>query len=211
MDFFILEIGPLADVRPDFVGLRFMIKKSVCRARLSLTEANPATLLEQLQQVLESGASRVVIEWVGPGLLLHDTALMLHDVIMQRQPGLHVHSHSHSCLVDGAILPWLAADSRSLRTDGWIELTHLPEYPFSAPLGRGFPDAILLADEPPAETDFRLVCRHLNAYLPVAEIVGQRLFPGALREWGLLSGTSTEDPLAALFLAPAVRDIPLSR
>lgn len=182
------------------------MKKFPCRVRLTLTEANPAILLEQLQQALESAPSLLVIEWIGPGLLLHDTALMIHDVLLRRRPGLHVHAHSHSCLIDGAILPWLVADSRSMRTDEWIELTHLPEPSFSAPLGKGFPDAIMLADESPAETDFRLVCCHLNAYLPVAEIVGQRLFPAALEEWGLLSDQSAPDSLAALFLATAVRD-----
>jgi hypothetical protein len=179
-----------------------MIKKPYCRVRLSLAEANPAILLDRVEQALESALSHLVMEWVGPGLLLNDTALMLFDVLQRRPVGLHVHAHSHSCLIDGAILPWLAADSRSLRTDGWIELSHLPERPFCAPLGRGFPDAILRADEPPAETDFRLVCRHLNAYLPVAEIAGQRLFPAALEEWGLLSDGSAPDSLAPLFLAP---------
>jgi hypothetical protein len=77
-------------------------------------------------------------------------------------------------------------------------------------LGRGFPDAIMRADEPPAETDFRLVCRHLNAYLPVAEIVGQRLFSAALEEWGLLSDGSSSDFLTPLFLAPVVAGSPPS-
>jgi hypothetical protein len=35
--------------------------------------------------------------------------------------------HTHTCLSNGAELIWLAADTRTIRADAWIQLCHIPQ------------------------------------------------------------------------------------
>jgi hypothetical protein len=76
---------------------------------------------------------------------------------------------ARTCLIDGAILLWLAGDTRSMRADGWIQISGLP----SAPVNADTDDvAIAIEDEEPASTDLRSICRYIDEWLPVREIAG---------------------------------------
>jgi hypothetical protein len=167
---------------------------------LTLTDKKPARLLAGIRAALAHPAPRLHLDLLGPGFMLHDTALMVYHALRDRPASTHLHIHSHTCLSDGAVLVWLAGDSRSIRPDAWIELTdpHAPEPP-PATNSPDYPTAIHTEDEFPSTTDLRSIRAHLDEFLPVREITGLRLFPAELRDLGLL------DPLDPA-TTPADRD-----
>lgn len=167
---------------------------------LNLAEKNPSRLLAGLQCGLEDARSSLHIDLLGPGLILHDTALMLYHELRSRPPGLRIHMHSHTCLVDGAILFWLAGDTRTIRPDAWIQVRAIGDCGDTPPqASKGYPTAIGCLEETPAETDLRSVHRHLNEFLPVSEIAGLRLFEPDLQELSLISLAGAPDPLVPYF------------
>lgn len=171
---------------------------------LNLAEKNPSRLLNALQAALADAPRTLNIELIGPGALLHDTALMLHEEIRKRPAGTRIHARARTCLLDGAILLWLAADTRSMRSDTWIQLSALPdESTFCG--SEHYPNSIRATEETPAETDFRTIVRYIDEFLPVREIAGFRLFEPDLRELGVIDDGDVPDPLAGYF-NPAAAD-----
>lgn len=170
---------------------------------LNLSDRNPARLLSGLREGLALNGGAVHLELVGPALMCHDTALMLYHELRSRPRVGHLHIHSHTCLFDGAVLLWLAGDSRTLRPDGWIQLSEIPCTPptgrASRPGGVDYCEAIAASEERPADTDLRRIMDHLDEWLPVHEIAGLRLFPNELRDLGLLASEAEEKMLAGYF------------
>jgi hypothetical protein len=165
---------------------------------LNLAEKNPSRLLNTIQDALADGPEVLTLELIGPGILFHNTALMLHEEIRKRPSGTRIHAHARTCLMDGALLLWLAADSRSMRSDTWIQLSELPED--SAFHGReDYPTSIRASEEAPSETDFRTIVSYIGEFLPVNEIAGFRLFEKDLHELGVLDDTDAVDSLTKLF------------
>jgi hypothetical protein len=132
-------------------------------------------------------------------MLLADTALILFEILRNRPAGLQVHVHTWSCLSEGAILLWLAGDTRSMRSDTWIEIPPTPE---SFKENPAFCRAIPSCDESPAETDLRTVLAHVSQWLPIQEVAGLRLFQQELREFGLLDDEQENQKLAGYFKTP---------
>jgi len=127
---------------------------------------------------------------------------MLFEELQNRPSQTRLHIRARTCLIDGAVLLWLAGDTRSMRPDGWIQITALPVTPQNS--GGGFDDvSFLIEDEEPANTDLRSIHRHINEWLPVQEIAGLRLFEKDLREFGMLDDTESSNHLTALFHAGA--------
>ena len=168
---------------------------------LNLSEKNPALLLSNLYAVLQNGTNEVTLELVGPGIILHDTALMLFEVLRKRPAHISLHVHSHTCLRDGAILIWLAADTRSLRSDAWIELSTRPEPPANPQQKSHFDykNVISTENEYPSDTDLRTIMKHLGEWLPTNEISGLRLFESELKELGIMEEIDHEKNLVSLF------------
>jgi len=165
---------------------------------LNLAEKNPSRHLNALQAALAEKPKMLNIELIGPGTLYHDTALMLHEEIRKRPPGTRIHARARTCLMDGAILLWLAADSRSMREDTWIQISDLPEESLFCG-SEHYPNSIRASEEAPSQTDFRTILRYIGEYLPVHEIAGFRLFEPDLRELGVLNDDKSPDLLARLF------------
>ena len=125
---------------------------------------------------------------------------MLFEELRNRESQTRLHIRARTCLIDGAVLLWLAGDTRSMRPDGWIQISALPVAPQSS--GGGFDDgSILIEDEEPAHIDLRSIHRHINEWLPMQEIAGLRLFEKDLREFGVLDDAETSNHLTALFHA----------
>ncbi|MEI8292993.1 MAG: hypothetical protein WCG66_03270 [bacterium] len=168
------------------------------KVHLNLAEKDSSRLLGILESAFAMEPRELTIELIGPGILLHDHALMLFEEIRNRPALTHLHVRARTCLIDGAILIWLAGDTRSMRCDGWIQLSALPDA-CSAPPERGNGALLVSDDEEPSVTDLRSVCRHMEEWLPVVEIAGRRLFEVELREFGLLDDEESRRKLAALF------------
>jgi hypothetical protein len=174
---------------------------------LNLCEKNPELLLNTVRSAFHGAPTDVTFELLGPGNMIHDTALMLFDELINRPPGTHLRMHARTSLFDGAILIWLCGDTRTIRRDAWIQLSHIPETP---PMGQQPPfgeqdytTSIIVEDEPASDTDLRTIMDYLEEWLPVTEIAGQRLLAQDLRELGLLDGVDDTQTLARLFTQAA--------
>ena len=172
---------------------------------LNLAERNPAILLSSLCDALREDTHKITLELLGPGMMIHDTALMLFEVLRNRPPHIHLHAHSHTCLSNGAVLIWLAADTRTIRADAWIQLCHVPKTPKQRRnrLHSSYTSGLLVEDEQAADTDLRTIMRHLDEWLPVSEIAGMRLFEKDLRDLALIEDSESDQNLAALFAGNA--------
>ena len=169
---------------------------------LNLAEKNPSRLLTAIQNAISECHDSLKLELLGPGLMLPDTALMIYHAFRKRPTWMSIHAHSHTCMMDGAILPWLLADTRSIRPDAWIQVSEAATFLHDFACGRGdYSTAVLAAEETAADTDTRTIHRLLDEFLPVAEIAGLRLFEPDLRELGLIRGEDEPDTLAELFAA----------
>ena len=166
---------------------------------LNLSGGDPVALMHQLKPALARAGKELRIELFGPGMLLADTALILFEILRNRPAGLQVHVHTWSCLSEGAVLLWLAGDTRSMRSDTWIEIPPAPE---SFKENPAFCRAIPSCDESPAETDLRTVLAHVSQWLPIQEVAGLRLFHQELREFGLLDDEQENQKLAGYFKTP---------
>ena len=179
-----------------------IIPESHKKIHLNLAEKDPGRLLAILEGALANTPQDLTIELIGPGILLHDNALMLFEELQNRSSQTRLHIRARTCLIDGAVLLWLAGDTRSMRSDGWIQVSAMPVSPASS--GGGIDDvSILIEDEEPANTDLRSIHRHINEWLPVQEIAGLRLFESELRDFGMLDDAETSKQLASLFHADA--------
>jgi hypothetical protein len=119
----------------------------------------------------------------------HESVLMCHDIIAQRPKGVHIHIHSHSKLTNAPVLVWLAADTRTLRSDAWIyfppELK--PEYHKFVPA-----DVIEAMQERGEPIDFKAdsmnsvqIAKHVRKYLP-ENLLGRPVWTSELEEFGLI-------------------------
>lgn len=164
--------------------------------RLNLAGKNLSQMLDAISAAFASGASELRLELLGPGILLHDHALMLFDELLNRPDDMSLHVHSRTCLADGAILLWLAGDTRSIRCDAWVQLSHMP--PLPSMVQGGYIDAVQIVEEDPGNTDLRRIMDYLEEWLPVHEVAGLRLSKDDLEELGLLEDADTRQHLDAL-------------
>lgn len=159
--------------------------------RLNLSSTDVGLLMSQLQMAIRRARKELRLELLGPGLLLPDTALVLFDILRSRPASLSVHVHTWTCLCDGAVLLWLGGDTRSMRSDTWIQIPHTLE------------DAVefinVMLDESPSDTDLRVVMRHMGEWLPMEEVSGRRLFRAELEELGLLENKEVDERLRLVF------------
>ena len=169
---------------------------------LNLAEKNPSRLLTAIETAISQPRRTMSLQLLGPGLMAPDTALMAYHVLKGRPETLSIHAHSHTCLIDGAILPWLMSDTRSIRPDAWIQVSDGEDLDREGNTGYGdYSTAVIAAQESPASTDLRTIHRLLDEYLPVSEIAGLRLFEPDLRELGLITSPGEPDLLAEYFAA----------
>ena len=167
--------------------------------RLNLSTPHMEPLLDAISSAFGSGCKDLRIELIGPGILVHDHALMLFEELKKRPHGMHVHVHSHTCLSDGAILLWLAGETRSIRSDAWVQLSPLPPVPTLVDGMAGYESAVQVEEEQPAVSDLRTIMEHLEEWMPAHEIAGLRLFHADLEELGLIETPATRDQLQSIF------------
>jgi len=51
---------------------------------LNLAERDPAILLSSVYRALREDTDKITLELLGPGMMIHDTALMLFEVLRNR-------------------------------------------------------------------------------------------------------------------------------
>lgn len=155
------------------------------RVELNLASGDAIALSRSLQSALRRCGKTLRIELFGPGMLIPDTALLLFEILRTRPAGVQLHVHTWSCLYEGSALLWLGADTRSMRSDTWIQIPNPPE--------------ALDEENSPATTDLQTILAHMGEWLPVGELRGRRLFQPELKELGLLDDEESHERLLEMF------------
>lgn len=186
-----------------------MKKNDDIRIMFQLTQ-EPKDLTKFINELERSFARKprvVTVDLLGPGALLPDTALVLHEVILARPPETRLLTRARSGLINASVLPWLLGDRRELRSTGWIYLripkalqkklnpawaTDKEDPPWcdDGPFSFFLEDSHYMAD-------WEQVLRLIEPYLPLDDIAGKRLTASDLRDLGILDGNPIDRLLEA--------------
>ena len=82
----------------------------------------------QLESLLAKKPKQLQIEFVGPGEIPADTALLMRSMIQKRSPQTRIVTNARSSLIGAAVLLWLLGDTRQIREDAQLRLR--PAGPF---------------------------------------------------------------------------------
>lgn len=171
--------------------------------QLNLAEENALTQLSLLESALEKDPSIFNLQLIGPSVMASDKALMLYDALMQRSPKTRLITYARSCLLDAAVLLWLAGNERKIRETAWIQMDSLERLldtePWKNPEVSRRRSINKFLTEPAWVTDYRTAARILNEYLPLEEIADRPIYKQELVEMGLLTSSEEERHLAACF------------
>lgn len=189
-----------------------MIHKNI---QLDLAETRPSVLLNTLRAGLAKKRQRIELEIIGPGCIMADTALMLYDELMNRPRGVFLTTNARSCLLNGAVLLWLAGEHRTMRHDAWIQVDSSSPLPGSVKRkskSSNPPISEILirsSDESPSDTDYRIIAHYLDMYMPLEDVSDRRVFVPELEELGLIGDIESELELAQVFSHPKTTPSPL--
>jgi hypothetical protein len=143
-------------------------------------------LIELEQRILKAKSGEFRLTLVGPGLLLPDTALAMWEILRSRSPGVKLHTHSYSSLMDSDILVWLAGDRRSLRPGAWIHFRQLKRVPKWKQ--HWMPNSVDDDDCKPEwsweDIDYACVQKLVFERLP-SHLQNRRVWPAELNEWNV--------------------------
>lgn len=169
---------------------------------LNLQEEITLHILQPLEEAIAKEPNILTVELIGPAAVAPDKALLLYDALMHRSSKTHLITYGRSCLLDSAVLLWLAGDERRMRGDAWIQMDSLERLEDTQPWSkatepfRRFKKPVLI---PPLITDYRTVARYINMYLPLEEVADRPIFQDELKELGLIESPESVQQLERLF------------
>jgi len=169
---------------------------------LNLQEDITLHILQPLEEAIAKEPDILTVELVGPAAVAPDKALLLYDALMHRSSKTHLITYGRSCLLDSAVLLWLAGDERRMRDDAWIQMDSLERLEDTQPWSkaaepfRRLKKPVLI---PPLIIDYRTVAHYLNMYLPLEEVADRPIFQGELKELGLIDSPEYTLQLKQLF------------
>jgi hypothetical protein len=152
----------------------------------------------QLEAILAKKPARLQIEFVGPGEIPADSALLMRSMILKRSDRTRMITHARSSLQGATVLIWLLGDTRLIREDA--RLNFRPAGPFMADdAPTVWKDRNFFDEEDMEEDDYIRVLQAINEFLPVKELAGRPVEMSVMREFGLIDNQKVDDLLAAAF------------
>jgi hypothetical protein len=142
--------------------------------------------VSELEKALARNPQRFQIDIVGSGELSPDTALLMRAVLLERSPHTHLVTHARSSLQGGTVLVWLLGDTRLIREDAKVYVRR-PNKRDADEEGEAWKsEESGNADQDLEEVDYATILQHINAFLPVKEIMGRAIDTAVLRQFGLV-------------------------
>jgi hypothetical protein len=152
----------------------------------------------QLETILAKKPARLQIEFVGPGEIPADSALLMRSMILKRSGRTRIVTNARSSLQGATVLIWLLGDTRLIREDA--RLNFRPAGPFIADdAPTVWKDRSFFDDEDMEEDDYIRVLQAINEFLPVKELAGRPVEMSVLKEFGLVDNEEVDDLLATAF------------
>jgi len=152
----------------------------------------------QLESMLAKKPARLQIEFIGPGEIPADTALLMRSMLLKRPGRTRIITNARSSLQGATALIWLLGDTRLIREDA--RLLFRPAGPFvtedprTPTAWRDFCDEHDLEEE-----DYIKALQAMNEFLPVKELAGRPVEVTVLREFGLVDNEKVDGMLATAF------------
>ena len=152
----------------------------------------------QLETILARKPARLQIEFVGPGEIPADSALLMRSMILKRSEQTRIVTNARSSLQGATVLIWLLGDTRLIREDA--RLSFRPAGPFVADDAvTVWKDRSFFDDDDMEEDDYVRVLQAINEFLPVKELAGHPVEMSVLKEFGLVDNEKVDDLLATAF------------
>jgi hypothetical protein len=152
----------------------------------------------QLETILARKPARLQIEFVGPGEIPADSALLMRSMILKRSERTRIVTNARSSLQGATVLIWLLGDTRLIREDA--RLSFRPAGPFVADDAvTVWKDRSFFDDDDMEEDDYVRVLQAINEFLPVKELAGRPVEMSVLKEFGLVDNEKVDDLLATAF------------
>jgi hypothetical protein len=152
----------------------------------------------QLETILARKPARLQIEFVGPGEIPADSALLMRSMILKRSERTRIVTNARSSLQGATVLIWLLGDTRLIREDA--RLSFRPAGPFVADDAvTVWKDRSFFDDDDMEEDDYVRVLQAINEFLPVKELAGRPVEMSVLKEFGLVDNAKVDDLLATAF------------
>jgi hypothetical protein len=152
----------------------------------------------QLETLLAKKPARLQIEFVGPGEIPADSALLMRSMILKRSERTRIVTHARSSLQGATVLIWLLGDTRLIREDA--RLSFRPAGPFVADDAvTVWKDRSFFDDDDMEKDDYVRVLQAINEFLPVKELAGRPVEMSVLKEFGLVDNAKVDDLLAIAF------------
>jgi hypothetical protein len=152
----------------------------------------------QLETILARKPARLQIEFVGPGEIPADSALLMRSMILKRSERTRIVTNARSSLQGATVLIWLLGDTRLIREDA--RLSFRPAGPFVADDAvTVWKDRSFFGDDDMEEDDYVRVLQAINEFLPVKELAGRPVEMSVLKEFGLVDNEKVDDLLATAF------------
>jgi hypothetical protein len=143
-----------------------------------------------------NGKGTLELEIVGMSRLNPTVVLSIFDLLQNRGPGVKLHVHISTNLVDGSLIFPILADELRIRRGAWFQYATVSELEKKAldndKDGEGWKNAgrgsrVNTVKEPSAITDYRAMSAILGEYMPLREFKGKRLpLEETLRDHNLL-------------------------
>jgi hypothetical protein len=152
----------------------------------------------QLETILARKPARLQIEFVGPGEIPADSALLMRSMILKRSERTRIVTNARSSLQGATVLIWLLGDTRLIREDA--RLSFRPAGPFVAEDAvTVWKDRSFFDDDDMEEDDYVRVLQAINEFLPVKELAGRPVEISVLKEFGLVDNEKVDVVLATAF------------
>ena len=123
------------------------------------------------------------------GTVAVDSVLAFHEIMRTRPRGIGVHIHSHICLMGSEVLVWLAGDTRTMRSDAWIQFWEYDRYWQGRSDFQQFLDSLerreLQGQKTAFQENYLQVERLVKKHVPV-HLLNRRVWVGELDEWNII-------------------------
>jgi hypothetical protein len=152
----------------------------------------------QLETILAKKPARLQIEFVGPGEIPADSALLMRSMILKRSERTRIVTNARSSLQGATVLIWLLGNTRLIREDA--RLSFRPAGPFVADDAvTVWKDRSFFDDDDMEEDDYVRVLQAIDEFLPVKELAGHPVEMSVLKEFGLVDNEKVDDLLTTAF------------
>ena len=152
----------------------------------------------QLETILAKKPARLQIEFVGPGEIPADSALLMRSMILKRSEQTRIVTNARSSLQGATVLIWLLGDTRHIREDARLRFRPAGQFVADDAV-TVWKDRSFFDDDDMEKDDYVRVLQAINEFLPVKELAGRPVEMSVLKEFGLVDNEKVDDLLATAF------------